>query len=96
MIWRPQEENLRKAAKKPAFLAPEVSARRKCASTCIHPLFPPFPPSQAPLNNEWKLSMCIYDVPHHGPVNSTWQFSDKGMIWTGMGRYSASQFRKQC
>lgn len=43
-----------------------------------------FPPSQAPLNNEWKLSKCIYNVPHHAPLQLTWQFSDEGMIWAGL------------
>lgn len=54
----------------------------------------PLPPSQAPLNNEWKLSHCIYKVPYHGLVNLTWQFSDEEMIWTGMCRAPASWFRE--
>lgn len=88
LAYGPQEENLRETAMKP-IPSYRVYVRGKSTSSCIHPyLFFPFPPSQAPLNNKWKLSKCIYNVPHHGLVNSTWQFSDEGMIWTGMCRCS--------
>lgn len=85
---RSQEEILRKAVKKYIPSYRTLCQKKECIDLHSSLSFFPFPPSQAPLNNEWKLSKCIYNVPLHGPVNLTWQFSDERMIWTGMCRRS--------